>query len=195
MELARLIDQMQKGTVSEKTASVGNEKTPDESLKQALGQSLDTATKTAEKTASANDPVSDLMKIAGQLAGSDMAQEVEQARMCGSAFAEAAINKLAAYEAALQQVALENQTAEAKTAAEYGYQAASGVLAQRNQRAELEKAAAAGNPQAYAMLQKIAAEEYTAGQNTALEEVCKLASAEFIKGAKEVDVLLSRLSQ
>lgn len=194
MELAKLIDQMQKGTMSEKTASIST-KTPDESLKNALGQSLDAATKTAEKTANVNDPVSDLMKTAAKLAGSDMAQEVEHARICGSAFAEAAINKLAAYEAALQQVALEDANTSYKTAAMRGYDDTTQTLQSQNQIVELEKAAAAGNYQAQATLQKIAAEEYTVGQNTALQEVHKIASQEFLKGAAEVGVLLSKLSK
>lgn len=194
MELAQLLDQMEKGVSSEKTASVSI-KSGDEALKESLAETLAATTQEAEKTASASsDPVDDLKKIAADLAGTEKSAELEHAKALGSAFADAVLNKFAAYDAELRKTASQTtpELEEAiKAAAAQGYQDTNAVLQQQSPYLDqLEKAAAAGDPNAQAQLQKIAEEEYTAGQNQALEDVHNLAATEFMKGAMEVGELL-----
>jgi hypothetical protein len=212
MELGKIIEQMEKGmAASPKTASAVETApaTTDAALKQSLVHVLEAAT---EKTAAEAQPTSalgGLKKMAADLAGTEKSAEIAHMQVCGAAFADAAVAKMAMYEAQIQQKTAAVQEpmiagalasvddATLKTAAEQGYADTVEAIQQTKQAElqELEKAASAGNVEAQNVLQKVAEEEFQAGQNSALNEVHNLAADQFIKGAQEVTVLLDRLGQ
>ncbi len=183
MELSQLLSRLENDP--EKTASA--EEAPEDTqnaLKSALNDALDTATAETEKVASAENgkPENALFEKAAQLAEAEKSAELEHAKLLGLAFADAAITKWAAFDAQLKEGALQMQAqeqvpgGEAKVAAEQGYSDTLNALqglAQNTQQAE-----------------KIAADEYTAGQEAALTQVQEAAATEFIKGAAETRVLL-----
>lgn len=195
MELAQLLNQMDHGVASEKTASESGAVSDDDALKTSLAETLDKTAQEAENVASASsNPVDDLKKIAADLAGTEKDAEIEHAKALGLAFADAAINKFAAFEAELSSISnkAEPELQEAlKVAAAQGYTDTAAVLQQQNPSIEQwEKAANQGDPQAQAYLQKLAEDEFVAGQNQALEDVHSMAANEFMKGAMEVDALI-----
>ena len=90
----------------EKTASEAPK--VDVPLKDALTDAL----KGTEKKAEEKSPVDDLLKVAADLAEQEKTAEVKHAEICGAAFADAAVQRFAAFDAQL------------KTAAAQGYEAA-----------------------------------------------------------------------
>ncbi len=196
MELAKLIEKLEVGPTSEKTAS--DAPSTETNLKTALTDSLAGIAPATEKVASAEtDAVESLKKIASDLAGTDKQAEVAQVTALASAFADTVLNKFAAYDAALPQVNEDpSELVDAlKTAAAQGYSDTAQALqgGEGDPLMELEKAAAAGDPEAYAVLEKYAAEQFDAGQNQALADVQAQAASEFVKGAQEISVLIQHL--
>ena len=200
MELAKLIEKLEVGKTSEKTAS--ENPSTETNLKTALTDSLKAVAPATEKIASADtDAMESLKKIASELAGTDKQAELAQVNALASAFADTVLTKFAAYEAKLPGIAggTSEQIPELvdalKTAAAQGYTDTTQALQGGDPLAELEKAAAAGNPQAVAQLEKFAAEQFDAGQDQALADVQTRAANEFVKGAQEISVLIQHLEK
>lgn len=202
MDLQNLIEQFNTNTGSTKTASAPEPKPSTDALKSALGEVLGGA---QEKTAAASgNPVDDLMKMAAELSGIDKEAEVSMARTLGEAFADSAHRRWNELNTkvgeALEQSSLANAI---KLAAQQGYTAANyamgeqktASLSQEDVLTEIVKMAEAGDADAQGYLQKLAAEEYTAGQEAALQDVHKIAAQEFLKGAAEVQVLVHLAQQ
>ena len=175
---------------SEKTASDNSNQASVKSAAETAKESLTATLKQAvqnEKTASAypSDPVDALIKEAQRLAEDQKTADVIHARNCGRAFGDAAgeswasqhaQQKVASFQPQAQTVDYESQMQ--KQAAEQGYIDV------------MQKVAA---EQGYAdTMQKVAAEQYDAGQSSALEDVRNAAAEEFMKGAQEVEVLISQ---
>jgi hypothetical protein len=185
---------------SEKTASDTTQapaKTASEIAKEALETSLRQAVG-HEKQASANssDPVDLLIKEAQKLAEDAQTLEVVHARNCGHAFADAAAETWASHQQKFASSNTEKFAAEeqmlVKQAEEQGYMATmQKVAAEQGYIDTMTKVAA---EQGYIdTMQKVAA-EYQSGQSSALEDVRNTAAQEFLKGAQEVDVLISQMN-
>jgi hypothetical protein len=182
---------------SEKTASDNTNQAPVKSAAETAKESLEATLKQAvqnEKTASVHgaDPVEALIKEAQRLAEDEKTAEVIHARNCGRAFADAAGEAWASQN---QKVASQQNTSNEdlmqKQAAEQGYiDTMQKVAAEQGYVDVMQKVAA---EQGYAdTMQKVAAEQYNAGQASALEDVRNAAAQEFMKGAQEVEVLISQ---
>lgn len=205
MELQQLIEQFNEGSGSEKTA--GEAPAADnttEDLKKALGDVLESGQqKEAAAAAAEGNPIDGLMKMAEELSGMDKESEEAHVRNMAVAFADTAHRRWNELNEKVGSVLETSPLADAiKLAALQGHTDASAALAGQEKEAsdeevlaELVKKAEAGDPQAQAYLQKLAAKEYGAGQSAALEEVHKTASEEFLKGAAEVQVLVKAAQQ
>ena len=191
-------------------------------LSNALGETL---SKVASQAAPrGGNPVGDLFKLAEEVANSEKQAEVQQAAICGRAFAHAAVNEFAAYDHAAKVAAAQSYQPmyeqavkvaasddELMKSAELGYLDASQRIQQEMQlngqskEAQMEvKLASVGIDEGtmekmaevgYVQTQeKIAVEQYNQGYSAALGEVRDRAAEEFIKGANEVNALI-QLSQ
>ncbi len=127
------------------------------------------------------DAVDALMKTANALAGTEKEADIAHAAICGQAFADGAISKLAAYDAQVQRAVLETT----KQAAAVGAPAAQSDD-------DLIKAAAEQGYQD--TLEKMSA-EYQSGHDDALQQVHDQAATEFLKGAAEVEALVDIAAQ
>lgn len=186
---------------SEKTAGDNTPQAPVKSAAETAKESLEATLKQAvqnEKVASTNpsDPVNALIKEAQRLAEDEKTAEVIHARNCGRAFADAAGEAWASQTQKIGQVqqaqttVYEDQQMQ-KQAAEQGYiDTMTKVAAEQGYIDVMQKVAA---EQGYAdTMQKVAAEQYKEGQASALEDVRNAAAQEFLKGAQEVEVLISQ---
>ena len=192
-------------------------------LSDALGETLSKVASQASPVA--GNPARDLFKMAEEIANSEKQGEVQQASICGRAFAHAAINEFAAYDNAAkiaaaqvpqptfaQAVKVAASDDELVKAAELGYQDAVTRIQQEMQAqgsskeaqmetklasvniddGVMEKMAQVGYTQTN---EKIAAEQFNAGYSSVMSEVRDRAAEEFIKGAAEVDALVSMAQQ
>lgn len=185
---------------SEKTASDTTTQPAAKSAADVAKESLEATLKQAvqnEKTASSNpsDPVEALIKEAQRLAEDQKTAELIHVRNCGRAFADAAGEAWASQTnkvAQVQQPVIPEDDSMLKQAAEQqGYiDTMTKVAAEQGYVDVMQKAAA---EQGYAdTTQKVAAEQYKEGQASALEDVRNAAAQEFLKGAQEVEVLISQ---
>ena len=76
-----------------------------------LKNALETALKGTEKKAEEKNPVNDLLKVAAELAEQEKTAEIQQAALCGAAFADAQIQRYAAYDAQLKMAAAQGYDA------------------------------------------------------------------------------------
>jgi hypothetical protein len=208
MELQQLIEQFNEGSGSEKTAAeeapaTGAEGTTTEDLKGALGEVLESGQQ-KEAAAAEGNPVDDLMKMASELTDLDKEAEEASVRNLGVAFADSAHRRWNELNEKVGNVLETSPLADAvKLAAQQGHADASAALQQGQQKEasaeeklqQIVKLAEAGDAEAQAYLQKLAAAEYEEGQKAALQEAHKTASAEFLKGAAEVQVLVKLSEQ
>ncbi len=182
MDLQSVIQAMETGDGQTKTAA---------EAPSAESTNLDAALEKAAAPVAPASPVAEvdaveaLMKSASELAGTEKESEIAHAALCGQAFADGAISKLAAYDAQVQQAALQEPKIAAMAAP-----IAPAPAAEVDD--ELIKAAAEAGYQE--TLQKVA-EEYKSGHDTALQEVHNKAATEFLKGAGEVEALCELAAQ
>lgn len=149
-----------------------------------------------------DNPLNGLMKMAQSIAGTEEEREVALAYQCGSAFADAAVAKFAAYDAEAR-VEMAKQAAESKPAmAEATFKAAPTVdvytikkIASETVVETLERMAAAQEQQAPTTLQQKVAAEYDQGWDAALQETFNAAASEFYKGAMEAQIVVENLRQ
>ncbi len=204
---------------SEKVASEHTAPAPSNAAAQAALQNVLHETSQMKTAAASGDPIEDLKKLAQDLSDADKEAEIVQAKIAGRAFGDALLEQWAAgnatmklamaqeleaqssgiseadaasiikqaadqgYADVVQELAPVNDTQDMlKNAAEQGYSDAS-------QQVVLETAQQAG----YADTQeKIASEQYAAGQNDAIKEAHDKAASEFIRGVQEVNILVDR---
>lgn len=202
MELQQLIEQFGESG-SEKTAGVVPAASANtEDLKRALGAVLESGQQ-KEAAAAAGDPIDGLMKLAEELSGMDKEAEEAHVRNMAVAFADSAHRRWHELNEKVGSVIEDSPLADAvKLAALQGHEDATLALQGHHKQAsdedvfgEIVKLAEMGDPEAQEYLYKVAAEEYEAGQEAALNEVHKLASQEFLKGAAEVQVLVHASNQ
>lgn len=197
MDLEQILKQMETNDEQQKIASAPPQ-TPPAANPGALVAALE---KAAGVPPTQNDNVIvDLMKMAEQLAGSEKEAELSLAAMLGQAFADAAINKFAAYDAqtkiAMAQQAPPSVTPEEfkKLAEQMGYTIADEPqnteyqqkLAEAQEMELVKMAAQLG----YAQTQEKIAAEYKEGYDQAMLEVRNTAANEFIKGAQEAAIMI-----
>jgi len=201
MELQQLIEQFNpEGSGSEKTASEGDAAAPvnTDELKGALGDLLEEGQQKEAAVAEGN-PIDGLVKMAEELTELDKEAEESHVRNLAIAFADSAHRRWNELNEKVGSVIDTSPLADAvKLAAQQGHADATEALqgqqkeaSQEEQFQQIVKLAEAGDAEAQEFLQKLAAEEYEAGQQAALEEVHKTASVEFLKGAGEVQALLT----
>lgn len=210
MDLENVLNAMEQKEEQEKVASAGSASPPEEAkLAAALDAAVGSSAPAASAPAAGGDTISDLMKMASELAGTEKEAELAHAALLGQAFADSAINKFAAYETAAGTVAPATKEAAAPTAqgdlkkaAQYGYDLAVKEIQQAEE--AQEKLAAAAETMSPDDLKKFAADkgwsqvlekmaaDYKQGFDQAIEEAKVAAAQEFIKGAAEVDVLIQR---
>ena len=181
MNLEQILSQMEGASKGAQGSSVKTASAPakDAELTAALSKTLEALTGHTEKRAHSPSPVNDLMKIAEQLSVSSMESEKASMSVLGSAFADSAIQKFAAYDAMLQQQdAIDAIHMEKQAALAYN-----------------QTMSAYGDDYGDDYREKTAAEEYHEGKEAALQEIHKIATVEFIKGAQEVESLISMVSR
>lgn len=174
-------------TASEKPASAPvSEKTaaPRAQLVSALNDALNASGN--EKVASEGNPVSDVMKIASEVAATEKEAAIKEAQLLGAAFADAAVARLAEW----------NKTAAAlpQAPAQTTAPAAFGKFASENP--ELVKQAhQMGYEQARAELEKRANDVYVQGYNDTVTKIHKTAAFEFYKAAAVTSQILDATAQ
>lgn len=201
----------------------------DEIIKMADQQGPETLTKTASAApiprVSTNpasiDPVAGLLKMAQELVASEKTAEAEHLSLLGAAFADAAINRFAAYDnltkQAQAQEAVPASVGNQNQAMQYVQQMQQVQYEQEKQaayedamlkeaaineamefgaayEAEMNKEAAVQEAQAYANdMQKQA--EFDAGVNDAVAIISQAAANEFYKGAATAQIMIEHLRQ
>jgi hypothetical protein len=199
MEFGKLIESLQAGE-TEKTAAAPVEETD---AGKALEAALEKVAATApQQSPESKDPLADLMKMASDLAGTEKEGEVKHAAILGHTFAEAAIGTWAAYDAELSKQASESATEvneQVKEAAIKGYQDTVAALntEQPSEKVadtqEIETLVKQAEAQGYSredvytalneLSTKTAEDQFTMGQQTAVDEVYTAVYNEFLKGA------------
>ena len=199
MNFGKLIESLQ-SSETEKTAAAPVEETDAGKALEAALQKV--AASTPQQSTGSGDPLTDLMKIAADLAGTEKEGEIKHAAILGHTFADAALGTWAAYDAELSKTASESAThinEQVKSAALQGYQDTVAALA-ANQSHEkvadteevetlVKQAEAQGysREDVYAALNelntKTAEDQFAMGQQAAVDEVYTAVYNEFLKGA------------
>ena len=160
-------------TAAEKTASTHS------TLITALNEALSTektavveGTSAIVPSATVASPVTDVMKVAQELAGAEKEAAVKEAQLLGAAFADAAVARMAEWN---------------KTASQMGVTSVAGntdfqSFAQANP-ALVKQAAQLGYDTAKADLEKQAEVSYVQGYNDTVDTIHKTAALEFLKAA------------
>jgi len=177
MELQQILNQLE-GSAGETVKTASTVDPTEAQLQEVLGEVLNETTEKTAQHRNTQTPVEGLMKQAEMISGAEKQAEIEHAKMLGMAFANSAIQKWAAYDAALnKEASMHNEEAELgeaiKMAAAQGYADTSSIL------------------EGYQ--EKTAEEEYAEGQEAAIQELQKVAASEFMKGAAETNILIQRL--
>jgi len=199
MNFDKLLEQIQSGqekVASDNTPQPDADTTVSTALQNVLEKTA-SAAKDAEPTP--QHPADALLKVAQEMADNEKQAEILHSRECGRNFANALIETVAAADAAVKTAQLQEAQHAAvlppspepklassdeelyKAAAEIGYTDTVQKLA-----------AEAGY---HETMEKVAAVEFEQGQQIALDEIHKAASAEFIRGAQEVDVMIQAAQQ
>jgi hypothetical protein len=200
MDLEKVIAQLEAQDL-QKTAAAAPAQSVDARLQSVLADTLEKTAASVTPPSAADDPVAGLMKMASELAGAEKETELALANMLGQAFADGAIAKFASYDAQVK-IAMAQQEGAAheeyllKSAAEWGYadavqavqQAQQDKLAGMDDESLVKMAAEQGYNDA---MQKIAEAQYEDGYNSQVQEIHKVACAEFLRGAAETEVLLN----
>jgi len=161
MLVDKILDEIEAQEKTAAQAAPDPRQVAESQLSSALGETL---SKVASQAApAAGDPVRDLFKMAEDVANAEKQGEVQQAALCGRAFAHAAINEFAAYDNAAKVAAA--QSYQPPT-----YEEAVKVAASDD---ELVKAAELGYQDAAIRIQQEAALQ---GQNKEAQMEVKLAS-------------------
>jgi hypothetical protein len=202
MDLDSILKRMEQTDEQQKVASAQTSVRSPEAEASALAGALEKAAGAPPKQSTGDNAVADLLKMAEKLAGTEQESELVHAAMLGQAFADAAINKFAAYDAQVKiAMAQDDRATDAelqKTAAQEGYNAAQNLIAQAGTQTKLaeddqliKEAAELG----YKYAQEKVAEEYKLGYDNAMLDVRNTAANEFIKGAQETAIMINHHRQ
>ena len=183
MELDKVISQMEANEGQQKTAAETPAADPVEYTE--LSAALEKAAGAPEPEGEEADAVAILMKQANELAGTEKEADIAHAALCGQAFADGAIAKFAAYDA---------QTRQMSTPEPAPANPMSKVAAATEGMPDEEVVKVAANAGYQVTLEKLAA-DYNAGHDAALQDVHDQASAEFLKGAAEAEILVNVAQQ
>lgn len=154
---------------AEKTASNQS------ALVSALNEAL--APKETKFAAAESSPVNDVMKVAEELAGAEKEAALKEASLLGTAFADAAIARMAEWNKTAQQMLMSAPAVQAVQG-----NADFGKFAQQNPEL-VKQAAQIGYETAKADLEKQAEDSYVQGYNDTVETIHKTAALEFLKAA------------
>jgi hypothetical protein len=181
-----------------KTAAVAPSTTTD-ALKAALAKINAPEPKVAAAPAT-DDAVANLFKIATELSGAEKDAELNQAYLCGCAFADGAIAKFTAYDAVVKEAAARDATTflqaeqmKVASASSVNVYAASQEAVREEQNIKL--AAAQGYNDALALIQNNMQKEAQSGYEDALKQTHDTAVGEFLKGAAAAEILIERARQ
>jgi len=170
MKIERILAGIRESQTSEKTASetpvapaTDKTATTNTALVAALNDALSSKEKIASETP-ATSPINDVMKVAEELAGAEKEAAVKEAQILGTAFADAAVARMAEWNKQASQMV-----------------SSSPVVQEDPER--IKQAAQMGYAQAKADLEKQAEESYVQGYNDTVETIHKTASLEFLKAA------------
>lgn len=190
MDLDSILKRMEQTEEQQKIASEQVSAKSPEAEAGALAAALEKAAGVSSKaSAGNNDAVADLMKMAEALAGTEKETELVHAAMMGQAFADAAINKFAAYDAQVKIAMAQNTPAPQPQRIQPAYQSEAVKVAEDE--ALVKEAAEAG----YKYAQEKMAEEYKQGFDEAMLDVRNTAAREFIKGAQETAIMVDYYQQ
>lgn len=169
MKIDRILAGIRESQNAEKVASAAPAPaaTPAPEKQAALVNALNEALAPAEKVAAAapTSPVNDVMKVAAEIAQAEQGVAVKEAQLLGTAFADAAISRIAEW----------NKTAAAMLN--------NGEKLAGSSDEQLKQAALAGYEQAKKDMEKEAEEAYVQGYNDTVEAIHKTAADEFLKAA------------
>ena len=144
-------------------------------LVSALNEAL-APKETKVASASSTSPVDDVMKVAEELAGAEKEAALKEASLLGTAFADAAIARMAEWNKTAAQMLTGAPVQAVQGNSDFGKFAA--------QNPELMKQAAQiGYETAKADLEKQAEASYVQGYNDTVETIHKTAALEFLKAA------------
>jgi hypothetical protein len=219
--MAKLKSILERLNVAEmqKTAAEKNptKQTLEEVVKKVAADMTPAAVATAP--GSSADAVATLSKVAASLLNADKEAQFAEAQMLGAAFADAAITKLASFEA---QIASEKTASSAgnsadldaliKIAAEIGYQDTQGRLLKMAMEAEEDKKDDTKKEEEKKMIppflkektedkkpcpseEEKAAAEYVQGYREAAAQIKEAAEIEFLKGAAIAEEIVARIQQ
>jgi hypothetical protein len=183
MKIERILAGIRESQAAEKQASVtpvavtSPEKTAStqSTLVAAVNDAL-ASTKVAAE-APVSSPVTDVMKVAQELQGSEKEAAVKEAQILGAAFADAAVARLKDW----NKIASQMMVAGARVQAVPG-NTDFGKFAEQNPEL-VKQAAQLGYDKAKADLEKQAEDSYIQGYNDTVEQIHKTASLEFLKAA------------
>jgi len=200
MEFGKLIESLEVNE-TEKTAAAAPAEEIDAG--KALEAALEKVAASApSQSTESGDPLTDLMKIASDLAGTEKEGEIKHAALLGHTFADAALGTWAAYDAELRKQASESAAGvneQVKEAAIQGYQDTVAALntPQPQEKVadtqEIETLVKQAETRGYSredvytalneLSTKTASEQFAMGQQTAVDEVYTATYNEFMKGA------------
>lgn len=153
-------------------------------LKQALADAITPTTQA--KTASENSPVSDLTKIAADLATTEHQALMKEAQLYGAAVADGFMARAAQYEEAARKTAAPVKTAAVAAAADDG---SFEKFAAENPDL-VKEAAELGYTSTIAQLEKLAEAAYAKGWNDTVQQIHKAACDVFVAGFKDTVQLM-----
>lgn len=141
--------------------------------RDALVGALNEALSTQKMASDARSPVSDVMKVAEEMAGVEHDARVKEAQVMGAAFADAFVARLGQWQEKAASLNTQPVAAATSTFDKLAYENP-GLVAQ---------ASGLGYSQTKAALDKQADDAHAAGFNDTVVAIHKTASVEFLKGA------------
>lgn len=211
MEFGKLIESIQSGETEKIATAPAEETDAGKALEAALEK---VAAAAPQQTTESGDPLTDLMKMAADMAGTEKEGEIKHAAILGHSFADAAIGTWAAHDAELKKVASESATQvneQVKEAAIQGYQDTVAALTAEQTpekvagTEDIEVLVKQAETQGYSrddvykalneLSTKTAEEQFAMGQQTAVDEVYTTVYNEFIKGAAVAAQILETVQQ
>ena len=181
MKIDRILAGIRESQAAEKTAgeapvSTDKAASTQTTLVSAMNDALASNVKTASEATQAS-PVTDVMKVAQELAGTEKEAAVKEAQILGAAFADAAVARLGDWSKVASQM-----VAGAPVVQAIPGNTDFGKFAQQNPEL-VKQAAQLGYEKATADLEKQANDSYVQGYNDTVETIHKTAALEFLKAA------------
>jgi hypothetical protein len=147
------------------------------------------ATKTAAESAPLSTPVSDVVKVAAEIAAHEKDLMKKEAEEFGAAFADAAMSRVAQWQAKIAAPVASPAPAVAAPASPDV-----SMFGKFAKTAMAKQAFDLSYKNTKAAVEKLAAESKQQGFNETVDRIHKVASVEFIKGAEQTSAILMALS-